>query len=445
MYMPIKSNHQSRISEINTLIGNIIKLENEINASAQSETTTAMIGALEELKQMIITVRQTYDGVYNGKPVGYSRKYTDLKPTPRIPDGRPPVFEKHLIYSTGTDVEDAVKQSQEDSNIYNLKLIPYVYVYKIQKGDTLSDLAKRYGTTVEEILKYNKNIKNQNKINTGSDLIIPLSLTLPVATGLINNGVNIAQFVENKSEKSSSDSAKNSSQKSQNTAKEPESTTTTSQTNSGRFSITEEGGKKVYQYDVKTQNQNEPKYKSADYFNYQEKGYGKSSISQSGCGPSSFATLINALNGKEITNPEEMCRYSLDHNARQHGAGTSMHDLMRAWCKEHPEYHYEQLYSSYSDPITKKAEALQKLYSALKEGKVAAIGNRPGYFTNNDHIVAVTGIEDNGGKIRLIISDPNYSEKNWNTVNGAELIGDKVYVEPEAAMKWIASIRLFYK
>ncbi len=43
---------------------------------------------------------------------------------------------------------------------------------KIKKGDTLSCLARKYGTTVEELVKLN-NIKNPNLIYAGANLIIP--------------------------------------------------------------------------------------------------------------------------------------------------------------------------------------------------------------------------------------------------------------------------------
>ena len=48
--------------------------------------------------------------------------------------------------------------------------------YKIVAGDTLSALAVKFGTTVEEIKKANsKTIKNINSIYTGQHIIIPVS------------------------------------------------------------------------------------------------------------------------------------------------------------------------------------------------------------------------------------------------------------------------------
>ena len=46
------------------------------------------------------------------------------------------------------------------------------FVYVIQKGDCLSVLAQRYGTTVATLCELN-NIKNPNLIYAGNKLLIP--------------------------------------------------------------------------------------------------------------------------------------------------------------------------------------------------------------------------------------------------------------------------------
>lgn len=45
--------------------------------------------------------------------------------------------------------------------------------YKIQKGDTLSGIAKKYGTDVNTLMKLNPNIKNANLIQAGAGLNLP--------------------------------------------------------------------------------------------------------------------------------------------------------------------------------------------------------------------------------------------------------------------------------
>ena len=46
------------------------------------------------------------------------------------------------------------------------------FVYVIQKGDCLSVIAQRYGTTVKTLCELN-NIKNPNLIYAGNKLLVP--------------------------------------------------------------------------------------------------------------------------------------------------------------------------------------------------------------------------------------------------------------------------------
>ena len=50
----------------------------------------------------------------------------------------------------------------------------------IQKGQTLSGIAKQYGTTVNDLLKANPTIKNPNLIYAGSALNLPGAQASPV-------------------------------------------------------------------------------------------------------------------------------------------------------------------------------------------------------------------------------------------------------------------------
>jgi LysM repeat protein len=59
----------------------------------------------------------------------------------------------------------------------NLKIMSQI---TIQKGQTLSGIAKQYGTTVNDLLKANPSIKNPNLIYAGSALTLPGSPTSPV-------------------------------------------------------------------------------------------------------------------------------------------------------------------------------------------------------------------------------------------------------------------------
>ena len=46
------------------------------------------------------------------------------------------------------------------------------FVYVVKKGDCLSVLAQRYGTTVRELIEIN-NLKNPNQLFEGNKLLIP--------------------------------------------------------------------------------------------------------------------------------------------------------------------------------------------------------------------------------------------------------------------------------
>jgi murein DD-endopeptidase MepM/ murein hydrolase activator NlpD len=43
---------------------------------------------------------------------------------------------------------------------------------KIQKGDTLSGIAKRYGVTIQSLMDANPDIKDANKIKAGKTLVL---------------------------------------------------------------------------------------------------------------------------------------------------------------------------------------------------------------------------------------------------------------------------------
>jgi len=54
--------------------------------------------------------------------------------------------------------------------------------YTIQKGDTLSQLAQKHGTTVAELMKLNPQIKDPNKIYAGEGLTLPQATAIPDTT-----------------------------------------------------------------------------------------------------------------------------------------------------------------------------------------------------------------------------------------------------------------------
>ena len=77
---------------------------------------------------------------------------------------------KETILQKGTemmDMEKAVLNDEELSKIQGGTQLPY----EIKSGDTLSELAKKYHCTVEQLCQWN-NIRNANEISVGQKLVI---------------------------------------------------------------------------------------------------------------------------------------------------------------------------------------------------------------------------------------------------------------------------------
>lgn len=54
--------------------------------------------------------------------------------------------------------------------------------YTVQAGDTLADIALRFNSTVTEILRRNPTIENQNDIQAGQIIKVPVNIATPVPT-----------------------------------------------------------------------------------------------------------------------------------------------------------------------------------------------------------------------------------------------------------------------
>ena len=80
-----------------------------------------------------------------------------------------------------TDIRQAVNKTIDSLRSADAN-VPYV----IQAGDTLSDIAAKTGTTVQDLVKTN-NIKDKNKIYTGNELIVPTDKTTKTKEEIVNN------------------------------------------------------------------------------------------------------------------------------------------------------------------------------------------------------------------------------------------------------------------
>lgn len=78
------------------------------------------------------------------------------------------------------DIRNAVNKT-----IDSLRSADPTVDYVIQAGDTLSSIAAKTGTTVEDLVKVN-NIEDKNKIFTGNDLIIPTDKTTKTKEDIVS-------------------------------------------------------------------------------------------------------------------------------------------------------------------------------------------------------------------------------------------------------------------
>ena len=70
----------------------------------------------------------------------------------------------------------AVKDSSPSNISSDQKPVSNETIYVVQRGDTLSSIAAKYGITYQEIVKYN-NMSNPNLIKTGQRIKIPAKKT----------------------------------------------------------------------------------------------------------------------------------------------------------------------------------------------------------------------------------------------------------------------------
>ena len=77
------------------------------------------------------------------------------------------LFNISLSKSTEINVIDDIKE-EENRNVNSCSLV----IYYVKEGDTLWKIAKRFGSTVEEIARIN-GIENEDKLNIAQQLFIP--------------------------------------------------------------------------------------------------------------------------------------------------------------------------------------------------------------------------------------------------------------------------------
>ena len=68
-------------------------------------------------------------------------------------------------------------------------------VYVVKKGDTLSGIASKYGTTYQKLAEYN-NIENPNLIYVGQKIVIPSTNTKGTVTYTVQKGDNLTKIAK---------------------------------------------------------------------------------------------------------------------------------------------------------------------------------------------------------------------------------------------------------
>lgn len=79
--------------------------------------------------------------------------------------------------------------------------VTYTIIYKVVKGDTLSKIATKYNTTVDEILALNPSILNKNLIRVGDEITIPVNsaeeIVEEIPTYVVKAGDNLSKIAKN--------------------------------------------------------------------------------------------------------------------------------------------------------------------------------------------------------------------------------------------------------
>ena len=131
------------------------------------------------------------------------------------------------------------------------------------------------------------------------------------------------------------------------------------------------------------------------YFNQTDKrwganSYGKSTILEGGCGPTSLAMVVAGLTEHKVT-PLDIANWSVTNGHRAEGAG-SYWSLMTEGGK---------YYGLNVEPVSRKDPNTIK--KALSEGKPIIVSMGKGHFTSGGHFIVLRGLTSDG---KILVYDP---------------------------------------
>lgn len=133
-------------------------------------------------------------------------------------------------------------------------------------------------------------------------------------------------------------------------------------------------------------------------------GNNNTTIHASGCGPSSFAMMVTALTGKEIT-PDMTAKVAGDEGC--HTPDGASHDITRVLA-EYYGLQYKALDS------TSREQAIQRINEALKDGwMIHTSGKGSNPFTSGGHYIGIRGITEDG---KWLLADSNGRQGKENTL-----------------------------
>lgn len=165
------------------------------------------------------------------------------------------------------------------------------------------------------------------------------------------------------------------------------------------------GNNKMVSYD-----QTDPKYSNHPY------GTGKSSIGESGCGPTSIAMVVSTLSGKTSINPITIAD---KYGDKYHGQGGTSWDIFPAVAKD------------YNLNMVNLGKDLNKVPAIIKSGGLVIISVGTGYFTPTSHLMVIRAVTKDG--TGFYINDPNGD--GWGLHQTETKPFDAKFLNGEGALK----------
>lgn len=165
-------------------VENLIKAQKELEEFDLEAQRNAQIKGIEEReKRQKAAIQKQAEDEINALQKVYDSKVKIFSETNRIIYDNSTIAARNLYNTYKSNFVDPLKDELRDINKSNKSSSrdddddddddgDYID-YKIKRGDTLSGIAKRYGTTVSKLMKANPYIKNKNRIYAGKYLQIP--------------------------------------------------------------------------------------------------------------------------------------------------------------------------------------------------------------------------------------------------------------------------------